>query len=107
MVRRHQHDAGRAGLHAVPRQIHREIRPCERNVNERWDTARRSADQNARQFPALAVGQVYGFADVHRVRDEADSAFDQEIDLFGEGIEIDGAVGLKWGDRGANDAGVA
>jgi hypothetical protein len=76
-------------------------------MNKRWDTASGSADQNARQFPALAVGQVYGFADVHRVGDKADSALDQEIDLFSEGIEIDGAVGFKGGDRGANDAGVA
>lgn len=50
---------------------------------------------------------LYRFAGVHRVRDEADFALDQEIDLFSEGIEIDGTVGLKGSDRSANDAGVA
>ena len=106
VVRRHQNDAGSARLHAVTREVDRKIGARIGNVNESRNATARGRDQGARQLPALSVGQVDRFADVHRVRDHTHAALDQEIHLFCEGIEIDSVVGLERSNRRTDDTGV-
>jgi len=79
----------------VLRQVLREIRSRERNVDERRNPSSSGSDERLSEQLSLLMGQAYGFADMHGMRNEAYAIGNQEMDLFLKRFEINGLVSFE------------
>ena len=104
VIRCHHHHAGVADLGGMFGKRDRQIGAGVRHMHESRHAATCRTRQHLGKFLAFRFREIDRLADVHRMRDQTNTVFDQKIDLLRERFVIDLAVRFERRNGGADDA---